>query len=105
MVCVNTYFIDQHLRELDQLERREEAIRDIIYDEMFEEIAEVAFEEMAVAGIIDPDVSHNCKEFLMVCIKKHGYSGIFAEVLPEYELEEKLWAEASKKWSNRLDYY
>lgn len=104
MECVNTFFLEQHLRENDRLEQRDEAIKDFLYDEMHKEIAAVVFEEMADAGFIDTDVSHNGQEFLMACIKKHGYSGIFAEVLTEDELEEKLWSEAAFKWSDSLDY-
>lgn len=105
MECVNTFFLEQHLRELDRLEQRDEAIKNFMYSEMHKEIAEVVFEEMAFAGVIDTDASHNGEEFIKACIKKHGYDGIFAEVLTEDELEEKLWSEASKKWSDSLDYY
>lgn len=105
MECVNTFYLEQHIRESDRLEQREEAIKDFLYNEMQKEIAESVFEEMAFAGIIDTDVSHNGEKFITACIKKHGYSGIFAEVFPEDELEESLWAEAAIKWSDSLDYY
>lgn len=104
MECVNTFYLERHLKETDSMDRRIKAIKDFLYSKMHKEIAEVVFEEMAETDFIDVDVSHNCLEFLKACIEKHGFSGIFAEIITEEELEESLWTEAAFKWSESLDY-